>query len=120
MFGRIRWILRALVVLSILVTSCSPPPQEDGYAFLARYQASRQQGAPYKAVVTPVPGTTPAASSTGSSAPRQSSRTVVFLDPGHGGVDTGTIGTTNDGTQIFEKTYTVAGGIKCRHVGETI
>jgi N-acetylmuramoyl-L-alanine amidase len=29
---------------------------------------------------------------------------TVFLDPGHGGVDTGTIGTTIDGTTLFEKT----------------
>jgi N-acetylmuramoyl-L-alanine amidase len=33
---------------------------------------------------------------------------VVFLDPGHGGVDTGTIGTTEDGTAIDEKTVTLA------------
>ncbi|HET9016758.1 MAG TPA: N-acetylmuramoyl-L-alanine amidase [Thermomicrobiaceae bacterium] len=29
---------------------------------------------------------------------------VVYLDPGHGGVDTGTIGTAEDGTTVEEKT----------------
>lgn len=33
---------------------------------------------------------------------------LVYLDPGHGGVDTGTIGTTNDGTQVEEKVITLA------------
>ncbi|MGH2460276.1 MAG: N-acetylmuramoyl-L-alanine amidase family protein [Chloroflexota bacterium] len=33
---------------------------------------------------------------------------VVFLDPGHGGVDTGTIGTTADGTVVDEKTVALA------------
>jgi N-acetylmuramoyl-L-alanine amidase len=29
---------------------------------------------------------------------------TVYLDPGHGGVDTGTTGVTNDGTEVDEKT----------------
>ena len=32
----------------------------------------------------------------------------MFLDPGHGGVDTGTIGTTLDGAVVMEKTITLA------------
>lgn len=46
------------------------------------------------------------ASSTASPAPIP--RPVVFLDPGHGGVDTGTIGTTLDGATVLEKTITLA------------
>lgn len=33
---------------------------------------------------------------------------LVFLDAGHGGVDTGTIGTANDGTLVDEKTIALA------------
>jgi N-acetylmuramoyl-L-alanine amidase len=33
---------------------------------------------------------------------------TVFLDPGHGGVDTGTIGTTDDGTTVYEKNVALA------------
>jgi len=33
---------------------------------------------------------------------------VVFLDPGHGGVDQGAIGVTNDGQTVYEKTVTLA------------
>lgn len=33
---------------------------------------------------------------------------MVFLDPGHGGVDTGTIGTAEDGTLVYEKTIALA------------
>jgi N-acetylmuramoyl-L-alanine amidase len=33
---------------------------------------------------------------------------LVFLDPGHGGVDTGTIGGTQDGTTVEEKTIALA------------
>src|SRR5262249_2276922 len=33
---------------------------------------------------------------------------VVFFDPGHGGVDTGTIGTALDGAVVMEKIITLA------------
>lgn len=36
----------------------------------------------------------------------------VFLDPGHGGVDTGTIGYTDDGTVVEEKTIALAIALK--------
>ncbi len=35
-------------------------------------------------------------------------RHVVFLDPGHGGVDQGAIGVSNDGQTVMEKTITLA------------
>src|SRR5579884_2831066 len=33
---------------------------------------------------------------------------IIFLDPGHGGVDTGAVGTTEAGTPVEEKTVTLA------------
>lgn len=37
-----------------------------------------------------------------------SSPVLVYLDPGHGGVDTGTIGTTDDGTTVYERDLVLA------------
>ncbi len=34
--------------------------------------------------------------------------TLVFLDPGHGGADSGGVGTLDDGSLVEEKTYTLA------------
>ena len=52
------------------------------------------------AAATPVPAF--AISSTTPSAP------MVFIDPGHGGIDSGTVGVTSDGISISEKDVTLA------------
>ncbi|MGH2459062.1 MAG: N-acetylmuramoyl-L-alanine amidase family protein [Chloroflexota bacterium] len=56
--------------------------------------------------------TVPSASASPSPSPVPATSTphpaTVFLDPGHGGVDTGTIGYTDDGTVVEEKTIALA------------
>lgn len=54
-------------------------------------------------VIVPTPGATEgtAKAATTTTGP------VVFIDPGHGGVDSGAIGTTNDGQDVDEKTVTL-------------
>ena len=37
---------------------------------------------------------------------------TVFVDPGHGGIDRGTSGTTSDGTSVYEKDLTLATGLE--------
>ncbi|HVC32653.1 MAG TPA: N-acetylmuramoyl-L-alanine amidase [Chloroflexota bacterium] len=121
-------ILLPLCVVLLLIPACSARPRDDGYAFLANNKSDWQRTAPGQILrgaipvvvtppggdpssnrgapssdPTPKPGTTPVA----GSAPAAGS-TLVFLDPGHGGVDTGTIGTTDDGTTIEEKNVALA------------
>lgn len=62
-----------------------------------------------EALTTHLPGGGHLPGSGGKSGPRRgASPPVVFLDPGHGGVDTGAIGATSDGTPVDEKTITLA------------
>ena len=37
---------------------------------------------------------------------------TVFVDPGHGGIDSGTSGATSDGTTVYEKDLTLATGLE--------
>jgi N-acetylmuramoyl-L-alanine amidase len=62
------------------------------------------------ATSTPVPTATPLPMPIATPVPPTPTQepVLVFLDPGHGGVDTGTIGTTEDGTQIDEKAVALA------------
>lgn len=89
----------------VALVGCAPRAQDDGYAFLARYKEEWQRGSPSHALSAPLPPATPAAS---TRALRDSRGTIVFLDAGHGGVDTGTIGTTEDGQPVEEKTIVLA------------
>ena len=66
----------------------------------------------------PADPTATSASSNSGSTPRTSTSVatrgtatpgpVIFLDPGHGGVDEGAIGSTSDGRTVLEKTVTLA------------
>ncbi len=103
--------LRLIPVLALLlvVTSCGARPMDDGYAFLASNRADWLRGTPAPATPVPVPRATIAAKTrTSSGSAANGERPVVFLDPGHGGVDTGTIGTTTDGATVEEKNITLA------------
>ncbi len=92
----------------------------------ARRSSSGEVAAPSATVATrgraavatpPVPTPSPASGPVGTpgvarhanaAAPATPTPVQVFLDPGHGGVDTGAIGTTDDGTEVDEKTVTLA------------
>lgn len=123
--------LTALLVavwVAVAVAGCGGTV-DNGHAFLFTY-ASQWQATPVPGQVFPYatpgvanksngnPGLTrpnglaspdqaalanPAAASNPAAA-----RAKVFLDPGHGGVDEGTSGTTTDGTRITEKATTLA------------
>ena len=55
-----------------------------------------------------IPAATPAVAPTPSPTPTIRVTGTVFIDPGHGGVDTGTVGYTSDGREVMEKTVTLA------------
>lgn len=92
--------LLALLALVILIVSCVPH-RFGGSQAAERSTATRQPSPPGAATAetTPDPAT-PAATPTRTR--------VVYLDPGHGGPDTGTGGTTLDGTRVYEKDVTLA------------
>ena len=94
--------------LLCLVLGCAPSPRDDGYAFLARYKDDWQRTAPGHVMQAPMTEATPSAPVVRPSPTAPSQRDVVFIDPGHGGVDTGTIGTTTDGAEVEEKTIVLA------------
>ena len=115
------WCVRPLVALLLFlivlwILGCAARRPDDGSAFLAPTRTSGQHAAvtvtrvrATSAYGTPGPQPDPS-----PNAPRSATTTpppgspVVFLDPGHGGVDTGTIGITDDGSSVDEKTITLA------------
>jgi len=116
------------VLLAALVAGCGGTV-DNGHAFLVQY-ASQWQATPIAGRAFPY--ATPGAASkpndktkviqpVGPGGQTSTSRTLqpassnqavprakVFIDPGHGGVDEGTSGTTEDGTRITEKATTLA------------
>jgi len=60
------------------------------------------------APVAPPVAAAPRAPASPTVPPARPGQPTVFLDPGHGGVDTGTIGTTDDGTTVEEKDVALA------------
>lgn len=112
---RYRIVLIPLWIILLAIPGCAARPRDDGYAFLARYRDQWQRTAPghvmpvpitsspTSAQTTPLPGATPAPTTTPRALP-----TLVYLDPGHGGIDTGTIGTAYDGTSVYEKNIALA------------
>lgn len=93
-----------LCLVSVTLAACARAPRDDGYAFLARYRTSWQRPGPDKVEAAPLLATaSPTVVSRSTAAP-----VLVFLDPGHGGVDPGTVGTTEDGTVVEEKTIALA------------
>ncbi len=111
---RHRIVLVSLWIILLAIQGCAARPHDDGYAFLARYRDQWQRTAPGHVMPVPItsspssaqpppPGTTPVPATTPRALP-----TLVFLDPGHGGIDTGTIGTADDGTIVYEKNVALA------------
>lgn len=96
----------------LLLAACTQTSRDDGYAFLTRYRSDWQQPGAGKVEAEPlfhaVPSLTPASTVTPTVTATNSAHPRVFIDPGHGGVDTGTIGTTNDGTEVEEKNIALA------------
>ena len=78
-------------------------PVEDGSAFLAVSTPVRAGAKPPATPRGPGVSTVPVITAAVDQA-----MPTVFLDPGHGGVDTGTIGATADGNSIYEKTIALA------------
>jgi N-acetylmuramoyl-L-alanine amidase len=92
---------------------------DDGYVFLAKYApqwqvsptpavrqvAVRPTASPARPVATPITSF----GAGGKHEVDQAGRPIlVYLDPGHGGVDQGTRGLTADGEEVLEKTVTLA------------
>lgn len=94
-------VLLSLLALVILIVSCVPHRFGGDQAAAERSTATGQPSPPGAATAetTPDPAS-PAATPTRTR--------VVYLDPGHGGPDTGTGGTTLDGTWVQEKDVTLA------------
>jgi N-acetylmuramoyl-L-alanine amidase len=85
------------------------PASESPADIIARIIGHRTAAIHVLAVAAgPTPG--PPASPTPTAAPPTPTATPVqvFLDPGHGGVDTGTIGVADDGSEVDEKTIALA------------
>ena len=121
-------VIASFFAVAFLLVGCGQAV-DNGQAFLLRYAARWQatpvagQSLPY---ATPGPGGQPIANAGltrpvgqagpgGTAAPNntiKSSQTtahaLVFLDPGHGGVDEGTSGTTETGERITEKAMTLS------------
>ena len=95
-----------------MLAACVQAPRDVGYVFLARNRADWQRPGPGKVEAVPdfrgAPGAAPDPTATPMVAHPITSHPLVFLDPGHGGVDTGTIGTTDDGTTVEEKNVALA------------
>jgi N-acetylmuramoyl-L-alanine amidase len=100
------WCCLIFLLLSV-AAGCASTRQDDGYVLLARYKEEWKRTAPGHLLQAPVFHPTPSVGSSGA-AGGAARGVVVFLDPGHGGVDTGTIGTTIDGQTVAEKTITLA------------
>lgn len=135
--GRGWWIV-CLLLIGLALTGCASAAPDDGHAFLLPTQTPQLPSGsnhvwalPLLATpmvptrgpiatprrrpsVTVVLATTVVSSATPISTRPPPTRMptpstpVVFLDPGHGGIDSGTIGTTSDGTEANEKTIALA------------
>ena len=102
-----------LIAILLAITGCGSRPLDDGYAFLASNRSDWLRGTPAPAMPAPVSVATPATTvQAGASSIVNGGRVLVYLDPGHGGVDTGTIGTTEDGTTVDEKNIALAIALK--------
>jgi len=98
-----------LMAILLVITGCGSHPLDDGYAFLASNRSDWLRGTPAPAKPAPVSVATAAATApAGSGSEATAGQILVYLDPGHGGVDTGTIGTTEDGTTVEEKNIALA------------
>ncbi|HLG51308.1 MAG TPA: N-acetylmuramoyl-L-alanine amidase [Chloroflexota bacterium] len=94
-----------LVILIGLIVSCTAPRARP----MSGAASSTVSPVPRPGSAAPAPDApvsrrtgTPSAQSNAGSPP------IVFLDPGHGGEDTGTIGLTEDGMVVEEKTVALA------------
>jgi len=94
-------MLLLLLALVILIVSCVPDRFAGSEAAAERSTATDQSPPPE----TPTQGSTPDPASPAATPTRTR---VVFLDPGHGGPDTGAGGTALDGTWVQEKDVTLA------------
>jgi N-acetylmuramoyl-L-alanine amidase len=129
------WGIFGLLLIGIALIACASPPRDDGHAFLhpsvtpqavpPRNSVRAQLVRPTIPVVVTTPRPPPAATQLPRSSlllsptpipplPPRPTRVptpgtpVIFLDPGHGGIDSGTIGRTADGTLVEEKTVALA------------
>ena len=89
-------------VIVLLVDRKVLRPIDGRHAFLARIRP--------KSGGTPAPphGSEARAAGGGARVTAGRSLPTVFLDPGHGGIDTGTVGTTASGETIYEKNIALA------------
>lgn len=106
------WPLAALLIAMIAapLTGCAAATENEA-AFLSARPLDRVSRAEAAPAATPALLSRQGRSGAGNSGRSQGaagSKTVVYIDPGHGGVDTGAQATTSDGRQIDEKTYTLA------------
>jgi N-acetylmuramoyl-L-alanine amidase len=88
-------VLLGVVILAVaLLLKRTSPSNDDGHLFLFRFLSTPTADRAPTATPAPARGASP--------------RPVVFLDPGHGGVDEGTRGQAAGGQEVLEKTTTLA------------
>ncbi len=117
-----RRLLCLLSTLMVIVTACTSGPNDEAEAFLSSVPIRHPTPILTPTSVTPKSSAVepssagrgratsiPTATDEARSIPTPTvTPALVFLDPGHGGVDTGTIGETADGQQVEEKTIALA------------
>jgi N-acetylmuramoyl-L-alanine amidase len=109
----VRWSRTICFLFAIAATAACSSSANESRAFLSRYAAEWQlTPGPALAGVSPRGTATPGSSRAGGagSSARSSAgagAVLVYLDPGHGGVDRGTSGTDIYGREIDEKTITL-------------
>ncbi|HVB96715.1 MAG TPA: N-acetylmuramoyl-L-alanine amidase [Chloroflexota bacterium] len=99
-----RRLVGLLCTLVVMVAACAPSSVNERSAFLSVMPIGQPTETQTPIVATPTP---PIATLTPMPASNPT-KAMVFLDPGHGGVDTGTIGQTLDGQQVEEKNIALA------------
>jgi len=105
-------VLALVAILCVTVVALSSHrPASPARPALVQPEAAGPAAAPQTPFVPALdpPTATPApASPTATATPTIHVTGIVYIDPGHGGLDTGTVGYTGDGREVMEKTVTLA------------
>lgn len=118
-----RSLILALALVAVMIGSGCSSRFDEGRAFLAE-PASRSPAA--LPPPTPITSETPIAAAkaivirggigTGQAVGSGQLPVLVYIDPGHGGVDVGTQGPTLDGKNVYEKTVSLAIAIRVQRI----
>jgi N-acetylmuramoyl-L-alanine amidase len=119
----LRSLIAALAVAAVIIGSGCSSQFDDGQAFLSEPASRSPSAAPTSA---PDKSETPVAPAkaivirggigTGQAVGPGQLPVLVYIDPGHGGVDVGTQGSTLDGKNVFEKSVSLAIAIRAQAI----